>query len=176
MLYMLDPKTLWAFTTGKGLKPHRHVVSIADLSVQSFHEMGVRGLIFDVDNTLTRHAQPQLQERIKIRFEELCISFPAVIFSNCGPTRHEELGRMFSIPVVESGFKKPQAKGFQRAADILQLPLPKIAMIGDRVLTDILGANRLGMHSVLVDPFDEEEPAAIAHIRALERWRLALLD
>lgn len=172
MLYMLDPRTLAAFSSGLNLRPRLHLPSVAHLDIDRLRRTGIEGIVFDVDNTLTRHAGAHIHNTVQQRFDELCAAFPSAIFSNCSARRHAQLGSIFTLPIVDSGLKKPQTKGFRRAAQLLGLPVNRLAMVGDRLLTDILGANRMGMFSVLVDPFSAPEPAAIGRLRRLERWRL----
>ena len=48
--------------------------------------------------------------------------------------------------------------GFKRAKKILEIEEnSKIAVVGDQVLTDVLGANRCNMYSILVDPIKTKD-------------------
>jgi predicted HAD superfamily phosphohydrolase YqeG len=40
---------------------------------------------------------------------------------------------------------------------MLGVELPKLAMIGDQILTDVVGANRVGVLSVYVKPINKKE-------------------
>ena len=53
--------------------------------------------------------------------------------------------------------KKPLKKGFQKAKQILDLPNEQIAVVGDQIFTDIIGANRNNMFPILVKPIDEKD-------------------
>lgn len=150
------------------------MTSIADISILALKGQGIRGIIFDVDNTLTSHHATVLHPRVAEAFAVICSQFNSVIYSNCEPDRHEQLRRMFSIPIIEPGLKKPKAEGFARAQQLLNLPAHQIAMIGDRVMTDIFGGNRVGFYTILVDPLDTQEPKVLTWIRNVEKWRLKL--
>ena len=52
---------------------------------------------------------------------------------------------------------KPFKRGFTRAVDILKIEEKNIAVIGDQIFTDVLGANRMKMYSILVDPIKEKD-------------------
>lgn len=148
--------------------------SIADIRIAALKKRGIRGVIFDVDNTLTLHHATEIYPLVAPAFKEICTEFAVVIYSNCEPNRHAELRRIFSVPIVEPGLKKPKRAGFARARELLGLPTDEIAVIGDRALTDILGGNRSGCYTILVDPLGADEPLLLTQIRSLERWRLRL--
>ena len=51
--------------------------------------------------------------------------------------------------------KKPSRRKLRQAAQEMNLPENKIAMVGDRIFTDVVGGNRLGMFTILVEPMAE---------------------
>jgi len=52
---------------------------------------------------------------------------------------------------------KPLKRGFKKAQRELNLNSYEIAVIGDQIFTDVIGANRMRMHSILVDPIMEKD-------------------
>ena len=79
---------------------------------------------------------------------------PLHLFSN-NPSRSriggvaEQLGVDFT---TSAG--KPRRSPLRRVLQQLDLPAAQVAMVGDRVFTDVLAGNRLGMYTVLVKPID----------------------
>ena len=178
MHYVLNPMLWRSLITGAHLRPWRHVRDLSQLSLGDLDEVGVRGVVLDADNTLVFHGTQDLNPVVAPAFEALRARFTCVLFSNRSPERHARLTTFageLGLPIVEQTHKKPEAGGFLRAAELAGLPPTQLVMIGDRVLTDILGANRAGLRSVLVDPFDGEEPGALTLIRRVERARLRSL-
>lgn len=150
--------------------PSMHVQSVASIDQATLELQGIRGIIFDVDNTLTLHHRKALHPSASHAFYALSSTFRCIIFSNCGLRRHEELFQIFSIPIVPFGFRKPGKAGFEAAISRLQLPPHQIAVIGDRLLTDILGGNQSGCLTILVDRLSTDEPFLIRLVRGFERF------
>lgn len=162
---------LWALTTGRGLKPWQSVRSIADLEVRKLQDAGVQALVFDVDNTLTLWHGAEIHPLVARKFENLKKHFTVVIFSNTSySARHKDLHRIFpGIAVVPRELKKPGSEGFRRSAQLASCHPSAMVMIGDRLLTDVLGGNRAGMKTIKVKPFDGPDPWYSAIPRLLER-------
>ena len=150
--------------------PSMHVPRVASIDPAVLELSGIRGIIFDVDNTLTLHHRKVLHPSASEAFYALSSSFRCIIFSNCGRRRHEELFKIFNIPIVPFGFRKPGKAGFEAAISRLQLPPHQIAVIGDRLLTDILGGNQSGCLTILVDRLSTDEPFLIRLVRGFERF------
>jgi HAD superfamily phosphatase (TIGR01668 family) len=54
--------------------------------------------------------------------------------------------------------KKPLKRGFYKAQKLLGIEkVEEIAVAGDQLFTDVLGANRVGMISILVEPVDKRD-------------------
>ena len=60
-------------------------------------------------------------------------------------------------------------KQVRRVCLKLKLPNKNIAVIGDQLLTDVLGANRAGMYSILVKPINEKDILITKIKRPLEK-------
>jgi HAD superfamily phosphatase (TIGR01668 family) len=168
------PRTWWNLLLGSAMRPDSRIADISQLDAAKLKSQGIAGLIFDADNTLTHHAVGELYPGIAAAYSQLAGEFATVIFSNCPRERHTQLTTMFPS-VVPYGHTKPAPGGFQAALDILELPPEKVAMVGDRALTDVLGGNRAGMYTILVEPFPgSHEPKVLTWMRKLERLRLKM--
>ena len=65
---------------------------------------------------------------------------------------------------------KPLKKGFAIMADKMNLNLNEIAMVGDQLYTDILGGNKAGCYTILVNPINVKiEPWFVRFKRFLEK-------
>ncbi len=96
---------------------------------------------------------------------------PVVILSNGERTRvarwAEEL-RVGGLALMG----KPLGRAFRKGLDYLGSKPAETAMVGDQLFTDVLGANRAGMVSVLVRPLS---PGKLPHTRLLRHLEKRLL-
>lgn len=114
---------------------------------------GVTGLILDLDNTLTRWEEDEVPADIAQWVQSLKDAGVAlVILSNGLRGKQAKVSRQLGVPLVATVLPKPFALGFREALKVLGVPRENAAVVGDIVFTDIWGANRLGLKTVLVEP------------------------
>lgn len=135
------------------LRPTYCVDSIVAIDLQAWWEAGLRGLILDVDDTLTLKnstlVAPAVQAWLK---EARRLGFHCHIVSNNRSPRHiEHLSELLEMKAVARA-RKPLPSAFLQALEAMQLPAAQVVVIGDRLLTDILGGSWLGMQTCLVAP------------------------
>jgi HAD superfamily phosphatase (TIGR01668 family) len=165
----LNPFFLLGNVRPKRLKPRFSFASVAEIDLNALEAAGVRAFIFDVDNTLCRHHGARVDERVKNNFIKITTKHPSCILSNAGPARIRSLHGHFGVHVVSSIEKKPKAGAFKAALAYLKAKPGETAVVGDRLLTDVSGANKMGCVSVRVRPLHpESEPAFLRLARFLE--------
>jgi uncharacterized protein len=59
------------------------------------------------------------------------------------------------------------------AVEAMKLDPARVAMVGDRIFTDVLAGNRLGMFTILVEPMSHQESSAGFHILRQVEFTLA---
>jgi HAD superfamily phosphatase (TIGR01668 family) len=129
----------------------------------------IRALVLDVDRTLLPRRQAHLPPSMRSWLETARQQVPIQLFSN-NPSRSriggvaEELGLPFT---TSAG--KPRRTALRRVLAELAFPPDQVALIGDRLFTDVIVGNRLGLVTVLVKPIDPEG-------RPCERDRLQKLE
>lgn len=152
------------------LDPDMRVERIQDIDLPLLWNQGIRGLIFDLDNTITPWHQYAANDEIIRWFEQVRqYGFQACILSNSGEAKTAQISEWLDVPVL-SDSRKPRAYGFRRAGRLLQLPPRHLAMIGDQIFTDIWGGNRAGLFTILTEKLADEEFWGTKNIsRRLER-------
>lgn len=135
----------------KKFYPTKYYESAYSIDFQELYEKGYRGLLTDVDNTLVEHGAPST-EKSETFFRTLRqIGWKTCIISN----NHEARVRPFakaceSLYVFDAG--KPSRKGYTQGMRLMGTDTDNTLFLGDQIFTDILGANRSGLKSILVKP------------------------
>ncbi|KKZ14517.1 MAG: hypothetical protein TQ37_00945 [Candidatus Synechococcus spongiarum 15L] len=113
---------------------------------------GIRGLVLDVDRTLTPRHQLILPETVRHWIEQVRPRFKLHLLSN-NPSRRRILwvARQLDLPYCLAA-RKPSRRSLRQALKTINLPPAQVAMAGDRLFTDVLAGNRMGMMSLLVQP------------------------
>ncbi len=143
-----------------------------DITVQQLQQLGVEGLILDIDNTLTTHDHPVPNDRILAWLSQMQKEgVKMILLSNNRPARVAPFAQKIGL-AFEANAKKPLPGGYRRAAAAMGLSPERTVVVGDQLFTDVLGANLAGMASILVEPFQMEPFFRFRVKRCLERWIL----
>jgi len=147
--------------------PGNYVDSAYEIPYEKLYERGYRGIIFDVDNTLVPHGAPADARAIEL-FERLrAIGFSTCILSNNKEPRVSPFADKVGSPYIFKG-GKPSRKGYERAMERMKTDCDTTFFVGDQLFTDVWGANRTGLYSVLVKPINPKEEIQIVLKRYLE--------
>ena len=152
----------------KCFQPKMYFKTIEDIAVKTLQKRNVKGLILDIDNTLVPPHTPEADERAKRFVCRMQEAFKICIVSNNIYERAEKFANSFPVDFICDG-NNPAKKPFILALEKLQLEPSEIAVIGDQIFTDIWGANRMGMISVLVNPVCDKEGKFVKFKRLLEK-------
>jgi HAD superfamily phosphatase (TIGR01668 family) len=166
----------WPAQLFKRLIPHLNVETIYNIDVRELWRSGVRGIITDLDNTLVGakdpHATPELMGWLKQVREQ---GFKIVIVSNNQYTRVAQFAEPLQIPYIHRA-KKPTNFAFKKAIEIMGIEPRQTVVIGDQMLTDVLGGNRMGLYTVLVTPISLGDEGFFTKInRRIERFALKIM-
>ena len=148
--------------------PCEHVKSVFFIDYNKLYELGYRGIIFDLDNTLVHHGDDS-NEKVDNLFKEIHnIGFKTIILSDNDDKRIMRfLKNIDSLYISEAN--KPNVEGFNKAVKMLNLEKDKCIVIGDQVFTDIYGANKSGIDSILVNYIKVSDNEKIGKKRRVEK-------
>ena len=150
-------------------RPDHKFSRAGEISPEFLAREGIYGLILDLDNTLTRWEEDKVAPGIPEWIGALKdAGIKMVILSNGLRAKQDTVSRALELPLVRAPLPKPFAVGFTKALEVLGLPREEVAMVGDIVMTDIWGANRLGIRTMLVDPLSPRDFPGTKVWRALE--------
>ena len=158
------------------LYPKEYLNSVKDINIELLKKNNIKGLILDVDNTLINldRVMPTGVADWAIEMKEQGIKICILSNSN----KMEKVGavaKIIEVPYIFFG-KKPLKSGFLRARDILKLKNENIAVVGDQIFTDVIGANRCKMFSILVKPIEEKDYLITRLKRPLEKFIIKMYE
>ncbi len=138
--------------------PKHRFKSVCDITVDDLAQIGVKGLLLDIDNTLiydeTLTPLPGVKEWVKGMDKA---GIPMAIVSNAIPPRVYITAKKLGIRHYIYSAKKPKPDGLIKAAQKLGLDISKVAMVGDQLKTDILSANTAGAVAIFTDRARDEK-------------------
>ena len=141
--------------------------SAYEIDYEGLYESGIRGLIYDIDNTLVEHGFPADERAIRL-FERLkSIGFKITLFSNNKEARVKMFNDSVNVNYIHKA-GKPLKKGYTKAMNMMGTDLSSTLFIGDQLFTDIFGAKLCNMKNILVKPIDPHEEIQIVLKRKLE--------
>lgn len=142
---------------------------MCDIPLALLKARGIRGLIIDLDNTVTEWGRATLDRGVRRWFADLKEQgIKACLVSNNRSNRVKKVADALGIPGI-SRAGKPRRRAFRQAMAVMDTEAGGTAVIGDQVFTDILGGNRLGMYTILVMPINSREFIGTRMMRHVER-------
>lgn len=153
----------------KKFLPDQHVKSIFDITPESLKAMGVKAIITDLDNTLVEWDRPNATPNLIKWFEEMKKhNIIVTIVSNNNEERVKAFSDPLNIPFIFQA-RKPLARAFNKALKQMGTTKDETVVIGDQLLTDVLGGNRSGLHTILVVPVASTDGFVTKFNRLVER-------
>jgi HAD superfamily phosphatase (TIGR01668 family) len=168
-----QPKWLQRFT------PNFLAESVSRIDFKKLADQGIKAVAFDADSTLVVYKgieiAPELREYIVAArnhgfFSKVCIA------TNRRSKNLNLLAESLDASIVQASSLlngKPKSAYFKRLLTELEVKPAECVMIGDKVFTDIWGANRVGILTILVEKFGPESLLdRILPLRKIEKWFL----
>jgi len=155
------------------LKPDYYLDNVHDIPYAELWENGIRGLIFDIDNTIAPYEEHRPNEKVMALFKRL----KRMGFSICLLTNNTKRRlACFDTPLGVPGFAnatKPLARGVRKCMKKMSVKPRYTAVIGDQLLTDVWAGKNARTTTVLVKPLSNKDLAFVHIKRRLENRFLA---
>lgn len=149
--------------------PGEHVASVFDIDPVELKNKGIKGVITDLDNTLVAWDVPDATEDIRNWFQMMRDhGIQVMIASNNKEARVKLFSEPLDAEFIYSA-RKPLSKAFRKACKRMGLKKDEVVVIGDQLLTDVLGGNSAGLHTILVVPIVETDGFFTRFNRKIER-------
>ena len=155
--------------------PDIYEKSIYTIDYKLLKKRGIKCLIFDLNNTIAPHNLKKPNKKLKDLFEELKdMKFKLIIMSNEGKNRVEPYKDILGVDSAYFSMK-PLKRKYKKIQRLYNYKDTQIACIGDQLVTDIFGANRMGFTSILVNPISTNEFVTTKLSRMFENFIIKYL-
>ena len=98
--------------------PDRYIASTYVIDFEKLYEKGVRGLIFDIDNTLVPHGAPADKRAVELFARLKKIGFRCCLISNNQEPRVKMFNEKIQVDYIYNAHK-PSTKNYRRAMEIM---------------------------------------------------------
>lgn len=148
--------------------PDAYMDSTYVIDFEKLYKEGIRGVIFDIDNTLVPHGAPADERAIRLFARLRSIGLDYCLISNNQLPRVKPFADAVQAKFVEDAHK-PSRKNYLKAMKLMHVDLDSCIFVGDQIFTDVYGAKRCGMRTILVKPLHPKEEIQIVLKRYLEK-------
>ncbi|MCX7695062.1 MAG: YqeG family HAD IIIA-type phosphatase [Caloramator sp.] len=152
------------------LKPDYYFKSVYEIDLNWLKGQNIKNIILDIDNTLVSWGTKKIDDKGRVFIEALNKQgFKVCLLSNSSAKRVKNfINNDFILCYTGFGIK-PMKRKFIGALKLFEDKLDETCIIGDQIFTDILGGNRVGIKTILVDPIDSREFITTKFFRRLEK-------
>lgn len=156
-------------------QPRVIVKSLFDINLEELQARKIKGIIFDLDNTIICWDSPSMEPEISEWLRGILQkNYKICLLSNNMTRRVHTIAAAFDVPYVPKAYK-PTKTGYRLALAKMQLRPSEVAVVGDQLFTDILGGNRMGLYTIWVSPLSTKEFLGTKITRKLERLTVRVL-
>ena len=143
--------------------------SVYDIDYGALKEKNIKGIIFDIDNTLVSYKQENPTREVRALMDKLtACGFLVCFVSNNTKQRVDAFNGEFKFFSFADA-KKPSARYVREALKAMGLPKENAVFIGDQLFTDVAAAKRAGIMAVLVNPIEPLESLFFKLKRFMEK-------
>ena len=139
------------------LQPNVYLNNVQEITIGFLLNNNIEALILDVDNTLIDYYKNLSEDLVTWANNLQNKGIKMYILSNTNKKEKvENVAKKLNLP-YEMFAKKPFKRGFLKIQNFLKIKPENIAVVGDQVFTDVIGGNKCGMFTILVDPVDKKD-------------------
>ena len=154
------------------LYPKLYYKNVQSIDLDELDRLKIKGIILDVDNTLIDYKRV-MPDEIKIWVDKAKNkNFKVCILSNSNKKdKISKVAEDLDLEYIMSA-KKPAKSGYKKILNLLKLEPEECVAVGDQVFTDVIGANRMKINSIYVEPINKKEYWYTKWKRPIEAWIL----
>ena len=149
--------------------PNDYVQSVFQIDIEKLANSGFKGIITDLDNTLVgwdvKTPTKEIQEWFK-KANDLGLTI--TIVSNNNEKRVSVFSKDLDVDFIFKA-RKPMGRAFKKAIQHMNIKPEETIVIGDQMLTDVLGGNNNGLYTIMVVPVKKTDGFLTRLNRIIER-------
>lgn len=149
--------------------PNDYVQSVFQIDIEKLANSGFKGIITDLDNTLVgwdvKTPTKEIQEWFK-KANDLGLTI--TIVSNNNEKRVSGFSKDLDVDFIFKA-RKPMGRAFKKAIQHMNIKPEETVVIGDQMLTDVLGGNNNGLYTIMVVPVKKTDGFLTRLNRIIER-------
>ncbi len=151
--------------------PDVYQKSIYTINYQKLKENGIKCILLDLDNTMIPAKSKTVTGKLEQLIDELKKDFKVIVFSNAIKKRVKPIAEKLALDYYAFALK-PMQKYYLKALKEYRFKECEVAIIGDQIQTDILGGNRVGITTILVNPVSSKDFSFTRLNRYLEKRKM----
>ena len=152
----------------KRFLPDAYAKDIYTVNYKKLKDSGIKCILIDVDNTITPARDSVFYEELKRHFDKLKKDFKIILFSNNLPKRVNKFGDYYDVDTACISLK-PLSFKYKKILRKYGYKPSEVAAIGDQLLTDVQGGNKVKITTVFVEPVSELDGRETYLARKIER-------
>lgn len=139
-------------------KPDYYVRNFENIDLDRLKKAGIRLLLCDIDNTLVAFNDPDSNEKVKKFLNKVRRSgIDVALCSNAAPKRAKRFAKDLEVEKVFYLSFKPTSRNIKKAMEYYHVSPEQTALLGDQLLTDMLGGHLAGCYTILTAPIIEKD-------------------
>ncbi len=151
------------------LYPTTYIESIYDMDLEKLKAEGIKGIIFDIDNTLVPYDVLEPHDEIVEFFGKLQDKgFKITLVSNNTKERVVKFNEKLKVIALHES-QKPLGKNFKKALQLMACKKEEAVIVGDQIFTDVYGGNLVGIQTILVKPVSDKDEWKTKIKRGIEK-------
>ena len=132
-------------------EPNFYFENIYKVDYKKLKKNNIKNLLIDLDNTIVKPDSKKFTKKEINHLKKLQKDFLVIIFSNSPKKRVSNFTKNTNINYNYTSLK-PSHIGFNKVFKKYNLKKEETAIIGDQILTDVLGGNTYNITTVLLKP------------------------
>ena len=154
------------------LTPDYYYDSVYEIPYNELWKKKIRGLIFDLDNTLTPFHEKLPPAKIVALMRHLeKVGFQVCLLTNNTTGRLNRFNEGMKLKGIANGLK-PFTRGIKQAMKLMGTNRSQTVIIGDQLLSDVWAGKNAGICTIMVKPITEKDFFFVRIKRVIERFML----